>query len=48
MRRVRASPDITPRRLAHELVRSQIGMMVNDLIEETRRRHLRVGRRHRR
>ncbi|WP_295564273.1 deoxyguanosinetriphosphate triphosphohydrolase [uncultured Sphingomonas sp.] len=31
-------PDIAPRRLAHELVRSQIGTMVNDLIEETRRR----------
>ncbi|MCU6453772.1 deoxyguanosinetriphosphate triphosphohydrolase [Sphingomonas sp. A2-49] len=31
-------PDIAPKRLASELVRSQIGTMVNDLIEETRRR----------
>jgi dGTPase len=31
-------PDVAPKRLASELVRSQIGTMVNDLIEETRRR----------
>jgi dGTPase len=31
-------PDIAPKRLASELVRSQIGTMVNDLIQETRRR----------
>ena len=31
-------PDIAPERLVGELVRSQIGAMVNDLIGETRRR----------
>ena len=31
-------PDISERRLTAELVRSQIGLMVNDLIAETRRR----------
>ncbi len=31
-------PDVAPQRLAGELVRSQIGYMVNDLIEETRAR----------
>ncbi len=31
-------PGVAPKRLASELVRSQIGTMVNDLIEETRRR----------
>ncbi|USU09871.1 deoxyguanosinetriphosphate triphosphohydrolase [Sphingomonadaceae bacterium OTU29MARTA1] len=31
-------PDVAPKRLASELVRSQIGTMVNDLIEETTRR----------
>jgi dGTPase len=31
-------PDISERRLLSELVRSQIGLMVNDLIAETRRR----------
>ena len=31
-------PDVAPKRLASELVRSQIGTMVNDLIGETRRR----------
>jgi dGTPase len=37
--RVRAAfPDVSERRQARELVRSQIGVMVNDLIDETRRR----------
>ncbi|SEJ28468.1 dGTPase [Sphingomonas sp. OV641] len=31
-------PDVSERRQARELVRSQIGVMVNDLLEETRRR----------
>jgi dGTPase len=31
-------PDVTPERLTSELVRAQIGLMVNDLIAETRRR----------
>ena len=31
-------PDVAPDRLARELVRSQIGVMVNDLIAETRSR----------
>jgi dGTPase len=31
-------PDVSERRQARELVRSQIGVMVNDLIDETRRR----------
>ncbi|WP_287980270.1 deoxyguanosinetriphosphate triphosphohydrolase [Sphingomonas sp.] len=34
----RRFPDVPEKRLAHELVRSQIGLMVNDLIEETRAR----------
>ncbi|WBH15936.1 deoxyguanosinetriphosphate triphosphohydrolase [Sphingomonas radiodurans] len=33
-----AFPDVSERRQARELVRSQIGVMVNDLIDETRRR----------
>ena len=37
--RVRAAfPEVSERRQARELVRSQIGVMVNDLIGETRRR----------
>ncbi len=37
--RVRAAfPEVSERRQARELVRSQIGVMVNDLIAETRRR----------
>jgi dGTPase len=37
--RVRAVfPDVSERRQARELVRSQIGVMVNDLIDESRRR----------
>lgn len=35
---VRRHPDLPADRLARELVRSQIGVMVTDLIEETRRR----------
>ena len=31
-------PEVSERRQARELVRSQIGVMVNDLIDETRRR----------
>ena len=31
-------PDVAPRRLASELIRSQIGVMVNDLVAETRAR----------
>ena len=31
-------PDVPPERLTSELVRAQIGLMVNDLIAETRRR----------
>ncbi len=31
-------PDVPPARLARELVRDQIGVMVNDVIDETRRR----------
>ncbi|MBC3941694.1 deoxyguanosinetriphosphate triphosphohydrolase [Sphingomonas albertensis] len=34
----RRFPDIAPKRLVGELVRTQIGTMVNDLIAETRRR----------
>jgi dGTPase len=38
-RAVRARhPDVEPRRLVPELVREQIGAMVNDLLDETRRR----------
>jgi dGTPase len=36
-------PDIGERRLLSELVRSQIGLMVNDLIAETRRRVREAG-----
>ncbi|HEV2568882.1 deoxyguanosinetriphosphate triphosphohydrolase [Sphingomonas sp.] len=36
-------PDISERRLLSELVRSQIGLMVNDLIAETRRRIREAG-----
>ena len=36
-------PDIAPGRLVSELVRSQIGTMVNDLIEETQRRLIGIG-----
>jgi dGTPase len=36
-------PDVAPKRLASELVRSQIGVMVNDLIEETQRRVAAAG-----
>jgi dGTPase len=35
---LRRYPDIAPRRLRSELIRQQIGTMVNDVIEETRRR----------
>lgn len=31
-------PDVAPKRLASELIRSQIGVMVNDLVAETRAR----------
>lgn len=31
-------PDVAPKRLASELIRSQIGVMVNDLVAETHRR----------
>ncbi|MET4896437.1 deoxyguanosinetriphosphate triphosphohydrolase [Sphingomonadaceae bacterium jetA1] len=31
-------PDVAPKRLASELIRSQIGAMVNDLVAESRRR----------
>ncbi|MCK8455931.1 MULTISPECIES: deoxyguanosinetriphosphate triphosphohydrolase [Sphingomonas] len=34
----RRFPDVAPKRLVGELVRTQIGTMVNDLIAETRRR----------
>jgi dGTPase len=36
-------PDVEQGRLMRELIRSQIGAMVNDLIEETRRRVLAAG-----
>jgi len=36
-------PDISDRRLTAEVVRSQIGLMVNDLIAETRRRIREAG-----
>ncbi|WP_267397705.1 MULTISPECIES: deoxyguanosinetriphosphate triphosphohydrolase [unclassified Sphingomonas] len=36
-------PDVAPKRLASELVRSQIGVMVNDLIGETQRRVAAAG-----
>ncbi len=35
---VRRYPDVAPRRLRSELIRQQIGVMVNDVIEETRAR----------
>lgn len=42
--RVRAAyPDIAPRQLVPELVREMIGVMVNDVIEETRRRTAGLG-----
>ncbi len=42
--RVRARyPDIAPMRLRSELIRQQIGAMVNDVIEETRARIARSG-----
>jgi ribosome biogenesis SPOUT family RNA methylase Rps3 len=31
-------PEVAPKRLASELIRSQIGVMVNDLVAETRTR----------
>ncbi len=34
----REFPDVAPKRLASELIRSQIGVMVNDLVAETRAR----------
>jgi dGTPase len=36
-------PDVAPERLTGELVRSQIGLMVNDVIEETRARVAAAG-----
>ncbi len=36
-------PDIAPTRLIGELIRSQIGAMVNDLIAETRSRLVGIG-----
>ena len=36
-------PDTEPKRLMRELVRAQIGLMVNDLIDETRRRVAAAG-----
>lgn len=36
-------PDVSERRQARELVRSQIGVMVNDLLDETRRRIAEAG-----
>lgn len=36
-------PDVAPKRLASELIRSQIGVMVNDLVAETRRRIVESG-----
>lgn len=36
-------PEGEPKRLMRELVRAQIGMMVNDLVEETRRRVAAAG-----
>ncbi|MEP6785574.1 MAG: deoxyguanosinetriphosphate triphosphohydrolase [Sphingomonadales bacterium] len=38
---LRRYPDVPPRRLRPELIRQQIGVMVNDVISETR---LRIGR----
>ncbi len=35
---LRRYPDVAPRRLRSELIRQQIGVMVNDVIEETRAR----------
>jgi len=40
---LRRFPDIAPARLARELVRAQIGVMVNDLIAETRARVAEAG-----
>ena len=39
----RRFPDTPPKRLVGELIRSQIGVMVNDLINETRRRVTAMG-----
>ncbi len=40
---LRRYPDIAPRRLRAELIRQQIGVMVNDVIDETRRRVAEAG-----
>ena len=42
-RAARRFPDVGPSLLAPELIREQIGLMVNDLIAETRRRIAAVG-----
>ncbi len=39
----RRYPDLDAERLAPELIRDQIGLMVNDLLEETRRRIVAAG-----
>ncbi len=40
---LRRYPDVAPRRLRSELIRQQIGVMVNDVIDETRRRAADAG-----
>jgi dGTPase len=40
---LRRYPDVPPRRLRSELIRQQIGVMVNDVIEETRARAAAAG-----
>jgi dGTPase len=40
---LRRYPDVPPRRLRSELIRQQIGVMVNDVIEETRTRVAAAG-----
>ncbi len=40
---LRRYPDVAPRRLRSELIRQQIGVMVNDVIDETRRRVTEIG-----
>jgi len=40
---LRRYPDVAPRRLRSELIRQQIGVMVNDVIDETRRRATDAG-----
>ena len=40
---LRRYPDVPPRRLRAELIRQQIGVMVNDVIDETRKRVADVG-----